>query len=78
MSKPTTDSLLQIVFEEWEKERDQLFALVHAIERQLAPPSEKEDSSDFSAWKLAELGMDVLGSARDFQAIKEMTMGRLP
>lgn len=62
---------LKMVFEAWDLERCQTFALGAAIERQLRAGPDK-DSPEFNAWKLAEVVIDMLGCTSDMDALKRM------
>ena len=62
---------LKLTFDTWNSEREQVFAIVSAIEQQIRGEPDK-DSPDFNAWKLAEVAIDMLGCTRDFNAMKDI------
>ena len=58
------------VFEEWSNERDKVFALVYCIERALRPQSDADDSTDYNAWRISQVVMDLLADARTINFLK--------
>lgn len=62
---------LKAAFDAWNSEREQVFAIVSAIERQLRAGPD-EDSPEYNAWKLAEVARDMLGCTRDFETMKRI------
>lgn len=70
MAKQITPKAVESIFDEWNNERDQMFAVCSAIEQLLRPKAEA-DSPEFNAWKLAEIAVDRLGSISEFTACKK-------
>jgi hypothetical protein len=66
-----TTERIKSIFTDWELERDQLLALVSAIEQLLCPAP--NEGPEFNAWKLAEIAQEMLGDARTINAHKERT-----
>jgi hypothetical protein len=60
---------LNMAFDAWNSEREQVFAIVSAIECKLRDEPGR-DSPEHNAWRLAEVVVDMLGCARDFNAMK--------
>jgi hypothetical protein len=69
MSKQVATEDVKAIFEEWQDERERMLALISAIE-QLLCPAPNEDSPEFNAWKLSQVAVDMLGSARTLLFLK--------
>ncbi|MCF8211992.1 MAG: D-(-)-3-hydroxybutyrate oligomer hydrolase [Rhodoferax sp.] len=55
------NALALLILEQWETERDQLQALLYAIESQLRPdPTCPDEEINITGWRLAQLGYDML------------------
>lgn len=74
MTHTITHHDLEVIFKEWQAEREQMFALTMAIEILLAP-KDGRDSPHYNAWRLCNIAQETLGCTRHFNLMKQIAFG---
>ena len=62
------------VFNLWDKERDQLLALIDSAVTLIEPDGDR-DSPCHTAWRIAEVARDMLNCTREFNHLKRNLLG---